>query len=127
MMMKGADNNVYTQIGITLLIGLASKNAILIVEFSMAEREKGKSLMDAAKLRFRPILMTSIASIAGFMPLFVASGAGAASQQAIGLAVVGGDGCGNRHVVDVYTGVLCRDEAIWREAGNGCCCRGLIQ
>ena len=60
----------------------------------MAERERGKSLFDAAvdasKLRFRPILMTSIASIAGFMPLVVASGAGAASQQAIGLAVVGG-------------------------------------
>jgi multidrug efflux pump subunit AcrB len=60
----------------------------------MAEREKGKRLVDAAvdaaKLRFRPILMTSIASIAGFMPLVVASGAGAASQQAIGLAVVGG-------------------------------------
>ena len=94
VMFKGADNNVYTQIGITLLIGLASKNAILIVEFAMAEREKGKSLLDAAvdaaKLRFRPILMTSIASIAGFMPLVVASGAGAASQQAIGLAVVGG-------------------------------------
>ena len=94
VMMKGADNNVYTQIGITLLIGLASKNAILIVEFAMAERERGKSLLDAAvdaaKLRFRPILMTSIASIAGFMPLVIASGAGAASQQAIGLAVVGG-------------------------------------
>jgi HAE1 family hydrophobic/amphiphilic exporter-1 len=94
VMIKGADNNVYTQIGITLLIGLASKNAILIVEFAMAEREGGKSLIDAAvdaaKLRFRPILMTSIASIAGFMPLVVASGAGAASQQAIGLAVVGG-------------------------------------
>jgi len=94
LMVKGADNNVYAQIGITLLIGLASKNAILIVEFAMAEREKGKGLLeaavDAAKLRFRPILMTSIASIAGFMPLVVASGAGAASQQAIGTAVVGG-------------------------------------
>jgi HAE1 family hydrophobic/amphiphilic exporter-1 len=91
---KGADMNVYTQIGITLLIGLASKNAILIVEFAMAERQKGKGILDAvvdaAKLRFRPILMTSIASIAGFMPLVVASGAGAASQQAIGTAVVGG-------------------------------------
>ena len=94
VMMKGADNNVYTQIGITLLIGLASKNAILIVEFALAEREKGKAILDAAvdaaKLRFRPILMTSIASVAGFMPLVVASGAGAASQQAIGTAVVGG-------------------------------------
>ena len=94
LMMKGADNNVYAQIGITLLIGLASKNAILIVEFALAEREKGKTIfdaaVDAAKLRFRPILMTSIASVAGFMPLVVASGAGAASQQAIGTAVVGG-------------------------------------
>ena len=94
VLIKGADNNVYTQVGITLLIGLASKNAILIVEFAMAEQAKGKSLVDAAvdaaKLRFRPILMTPIASIAGFMPLVVASGAGAASQQAIGTAVVGG-------------------------------------
>jgi len=94
VMMKGADNNVYTQIGITLLIALASKNAILIVEFAMAEQAKGKSILDAAvdaaKLRFRPILMTAISSIAGFMPLVVAAGAGAASQQAIGTAVVGG-------------------------------------
>ncbi len=94
VMIKGTDMNVYTQIGITLLIGLASKNAILIVEFAMVERQKGKGILDAvvdaAKLRFRPILMTSIASIAGFMPLVVASGAGAASQQAIGTAVVGG-------------------------------------
>jgi HAE1 family hydrophobic/amphiphilic exporter-1 len=94
LLMKGADNNVYTQIGIVLLIGLASKNAILIVEFAMAERAAGKGYLeaavDAAKLRFRPILMTSIASIVGFMPLVVASGAGAASQRAIGTAVVGG-------------------------------------
>lgn len=88
------DNNVYTQIGIVLLIGLASKNAILIVEFAKAEREGGKSILDAtttaARLRFRPILMTAISSIAGFMPLVIASGAGAASRQAIGTAVVGG-------------------------------------
>lgn len=94
LLMKGTDNNVYTQIGVVLLIGMASKNAILIVEFAMAEREKGKAIVeavvDAAKLRFRPILMTAISSIAGFMPLVVASGAGAASQQAIGTAVVGG-------------------------------------
>jgi HAE1 family hydrophobic/amphiphilic exporter-1 len=94
LLLKGSDNNVYTQVGIVLLIALASKNAILIVEFAMAEREKGKGLLeaavDAAKLRFRPILMTSIASIVGFMPLVIAAGAGAASQQAIGTAVVGG-------------------------------------
>jgi HAE1 family hydrophobic/amphiphilic exporter-1 len=88
------DNNIYTQIGIVLLIGLASKNAILIVEFAAQQRAAGKSLIEAAttaaQLRFRPILMTAISSIAGFMPLVVAAGAGAAGRQAIGTAVVGG-------------------------------------
>ena len=94
LLMREFDNNVYTQIGIVLLIGLASKNAILIVEFAMQAREEGKSILEAAQtaaqLRFRPILMTAISSIAGFMPLVVAAGAGAASRQAIGTAVVGG-------------------------------------
>jgi HAE1 family hydrophobic/amphiphilic exporter-1 len=94
LLVRETDNNVYTQIGIVLLVGLASKNAILIVEFARAEREQGKSILEAAigaaRLRFRPILMTSIASIFGFLPLVVASGAGAASRQAIGTAVVGG-------------------------------------
>ncbi|MGB8717737.1 MAG: efflux RND transporter permease subunit, partial [Desulfobacterales bacterium] len=94
LMMRGMDNNVYTQIGIVLLIALASKNAILIVEFASEQRAKGLGIVEAAveasKLRFRPILMTSISSITGFLPLVVASGAGAASRQAIGLAVVGG-------------------------------------
>lgn len=91
---RGFDNNVYTQIGIVLLIALASKNAILIVEFAREEHFAGKSILDAvtesARKRFRPILMTAISSIAGFMPLIVASGAGAASRQAIGTAVIGG-------------------------------------
>jgi HAE1 family hydrophobic/amphiphilic exporter-1 len=91
---RNFDNNVYTQIGMVLLIGLASKNAILIVEFASAQRAEGKSILEAAataaQLRFRPILMTAISSIAGFMPLVVAGGAGAASRQAIGTAVVGG-------------------------------------
>jgi len=94
LLARGFDNNVYTQIGIVLLIGLASKNAILIVEFAREQRAQGKSILDAAatsaELRFRPILMTAISSIAGFMPLVVATGAGAASRQAIGTAVVGG-------------------------------------
>jgi HAE1 family hydrophobic/amphiphilic exporter-1 len=94
LLMRGADNNVYTQIGIVLLIGLASKNAILIVEFAREQRAQGKDILEAAveaaKLRFRPILMTSISSITGFLPLVIASGAGAASRQAIGTAVVGG-------------------------------------
>jgi len=91
---RGFDNNVYTQIGIVLLIGLASKNAILVVDFAREQRLQGKSILEAAttaaQLRFRPILMTAISSIAGFMPLVIASGAGAASRQAIGTAVVGG-------------------------------------
>jgi HAE1 family hydrophobic/amphiphilic exporter-1 len=94
LVLRAFDNNVYTQIGVVLLIGLASKNAILIVEFAREERAQGKGILDAAvtasQLRFRPILMTAISSIAGFMPLVIASGAGAASRQAIGTAVVGG-------------------------------------
>jgi len=92
--LRGADINVYTQIGIVLLVALASKNAILIVEFAKEAREKGKTVMEAAleaaRLRFRPILMTSFAFILGVFPLVVASGAGAASRQAVGTAVFGG-------------------------------------
>ncbi len=91
---RGMDNNVYTQIGVVLLIALASKNAILIVEFARDQRAAGKSIVDAAvaaaQLRFRPILMTSFAFILGVYPLVVASGAGAASRRALGTAVFGG-------------------------------------
>ena len=94
LFLRGADNNIYTQIGVVLLIALASKNAILIVEFAMELRKHGKSITqaatEAAKLRFRAILMTSIAAILGFIPLLTSSGAGAASRQAVGNAVVGG-------------------------------------
>jgi HAE1 family hydrophobic/amphiphilic exporter-1 len=94
LLIRDFDNNVYTQIGIVLLIAMASKNAILIVEFAREQRAQGLSILESAaesaRLRFRPILMTSISSIAGFTPLVVASGAGAASRQAIGTAVVGG-------------------------------------
>ncbi len=92
--MRGADNDTYTQIGVVLLVALASKNAILIVEFARELRAGGTSVREAAakaaELRFRAILMTALAAILGFLPLLVASGAGAASRQAVGNAVVGG-------------------------------------
>ena len=94
LLMRRADNNTYTQIGIVLLVALASKNAILIVEFAREQRKNGMSIREAAttaaKLRFRAILMTAFSSILGFLPLLVSSGAGAASRQAVGNAVVGG-------------------------------------
>ena len=83
-----------TQIGIVLLIGLASKTAILIVEFGREMRAEGKEIQDAAleasRLRFRPVLMTAISFVFGTLPLLIASGAGAASRQAVGTAVFGG-------------------------------------
>jgi multidrug efflux pump len=89
-----ADVNVYTQIGLVLLVALASKNAILIVEFAREQRREGLGILEAAgmaaRLRFRAILMTAFSSILGFLPLLLASGAGAASRVAVGLAVVGG-------------------------------------
>ncbi len=92
--MRGLDNNVYTQIGIVLLIALASKNAILIVEFARELRAQGmdtaEAAVKAARMRFRPILMTSFAFILGVYPLVVAEGAGAASRRALGTAVFGG-------------------------------------
>ena len=91
---RGMDNNIYTQIGIVLIIALASKNAILIVEFARELRAKGRTIIDAAleasRLRFRPILMTSFAFILGIYPLVNATGAGAASRRSLGTAVFGG-------------------------------------
>jgi multidrug efflux pump subunit AcrB len=88
------DNNIYTQVGLVLLVGLSAKNAILIVEFAREMRAKGMGVIDAAiegsKLRFRPILMTSFAFITGVLPLVVATGAGAVSRQALGTAVFAG-------------------------------------
>jgi HAE1 family hydrophobic/amphiphilic exporter-1 len=88
------DNNVYAQIGLVMLIGLTAKNAILIVEFAKAEYERGetiyKAALTAARLRFRPILMTALAFILGCLPLWFGKGAGGASRQILGTVVVGG-------------------------------------
>ena len=90
----GTDNNMYTQIGVVLIIALASKNAILIVEFARELRLQGRSIheaaIEAARMRFRPILMTSFAFIMGVLPLVWATGAAAASRRALGTAVFGG-------------------------------------
>ena len=92
--LRGLENDVYFQIGLVTLIGLAAKNAILIVEFAVLERAKGLSIVESAvqgaKARLRPIVMTSLAFTAGAIPLAIASGAGSAARHSIGTGVIGG-------------------------------------
>ena len=92
--LRGLGNDIYFQIGLLVLIGLSAKNAILIVEFAMQAQEKGKTILEAtleaARLRFRPIVMTSLAFTIGVLPLAISTGAGAGSRHAIGTGVIGG-------------------------------------
>ena len=92
--MRGYPNDVYFKIGLVTIIGLAAKNAVLIIEFAKDLQAQGKSpaeaAIEAAHLRFRPIIMTSLAFILGVLPLVIAGGAGSASQRAIGTGVMGG-------------------------------------
>ncbi len=94
LVMVGLDNNIYAQVALVMLIGLLAKNAILIVEFAMAQNKLGRDIVEAAiegaRLRFRPILMTSFAFISGLIPLCIASGAGAIGNRSIGTAAAGG-------------------------------------
>ena len=94
LLLRGYDFDVYAQVGIVMLIGLAAKNAILIVEFAKARREAGAdavtAALEGAKVRLRPILMTSFAFIFGCLPLWIATGAGAASRRILGTVVISG-------------------------------------
>jgi len=91
---RGYSNDVYFQVGLITIIGLSAKNAILIIEFAKDLQAQGKGVIEsalaAAHLRFRPIIMTSLAFTLGVLPLAIASGAGSASQRAIGTGVIGG-------------------------------------
>ena len=94
VLLRGTANDVYTQIGFVMLIGMASKNAILIAEFANQQREQGEtiaqSVIEAGRERLRPILMTAIATVMGAVPLMLATGPGAAARQSLGTAIVGG-------------------------------------
>jgi multidrug efflux pump len=119
--LRGLENDVYFQVGLLTTMGLAAKNAILIVEFAEQAEKAGKSARDAAleaaRLRLRPILMTSLAFIFGVLPLAIATGAGAASRIAIGTAVIGGMITGTLLAIFLVPAffVVVRRGARWRQ------------
>jgi HAE1 family hydrophobic/amphiphilic exporter-1 len=111
---RGAVNDVYCQIGLVMLIGLSAKNGILVVEFAEQLRQRGMSVRDAAveaaRIRLRPILMTSLAFILGVMPLVFASGAGRVARNSVGTAVAGGMIASTFTQPSVHPGALCRGQ-----------------
>jgi HAE1 family hydrophobic/amphiphilic exporter-1 len=117
--LAGFDNNVYVQIGLIMLVGLAAKNAILIVEFAKAKHEEGMHLheaaLESARLRFRPILMTAFAFILGVVPLMLASGAGAGAQNVMGTAVFWGMLVATALGVFLIPGNFTFVEGLWRK------------
>ncbi|SOD93526.1 efflux RND transporter permease subunit [Caenispirillum bisanense] len=120
--LRGTQNDVYFQIGLMTLIGLASKNAILIVEFAAMKRREGlpilEAALEAARLRFRPIIMTSLAFILGCVPLAISTGAGSASRHSIGTGVIGGM-LAATFLATLFVPMFFRMVESWRERRKG--------